>query len=185
MSVDVSGEITAIATAILAVFAIITGAFAVIAFRKQSLEVAILAAEDEREIRDRRRDQASRVFIWAEADAPPDPQDQAVRGLITHIRNTSNRPVYEGLIRFRNASGRIEDSPYTPAFPALMPGDQADSAHAFTEPVPVPVFWQDNSRLQATLRFRDAAGVHWQLGTDGQLDEIPPPGTANHPSHRA
>jgi cbb3-type cytochrome oxidase subunit 3 len=40
MSVDLSGEITAIATAVLAVFAIVTAAFAVLAFRKQSKEVS-------------------------------------------------------------------------------------------------------------------------------------------------
>jgi hypothetical protein len=39
MSVDLSGEITAIATAVLAVFAIVTAVFAVLAFLKQSREV--------------------------------------------------------------------------------------------------------------------------------------------------
>jgi hypothetical protein len=39
MSVDLSGEITAIATAALAVFAIVTAVFAVLAVRKQSQEV--------------------------------------------------------------------------------------------------------------------------------------------------
>jgi hypothetical protein len=40
MPVDLSGEITAIATAVLAVFAIVTGIYAVRAFRKQSKEVS-------------------------------------------------------------------------------------------------------------------------------------------------
>lgn len=40
MSVDLSGEITAIATAALAVFAILTAGFAILAFRKQSKEVS-------------------------------------------------------------------------------------------------------------------------------------------------
>jgi hypothetical protein len=40
MSVDLSGEMTAIATAVLAVFAIVTAVFAILAFRKQSLEVS-------------------------------------------------------------------------------------------------------------------------------------------------
>jgi hypothetical protein len=87
MSADLSGEITAIATAALAFFAIVTAAFAILAFRKQSREVGILAEQNERDISDRCRDQASRVYIWAEADAAPDPQDQTVRGLITHIKN--------------------------------------------------------------------------------------------------
>ena len=40
MSADLSGEITAIATAVLAVFAILTTIYAVRAFRKQSQEVS-------------------------------------------------------------------------------------------------------------------------------------------------
>jgi hypothetical protein len=40
MSLDLSGEITAIATAVLAAFAIVTGIYAVRAFRKQSQEVS-------------------------------------------------------------------------------------------------------------------------------------------------
>jgi hypothetical protein len=40
VSVDLSGEITAIATAVLAVFAIVTAIYAVRAFRKQSKEVS-------------------------------------------------------------------------------------------------------------------------------------------------
>jgi hypothetical protein len=44
MSVDLSGELTAIATAVLAFFAIITAVYAVRAFRKQSQEVHDQAA---------------------------------------------------------------------------------------------------------------------------------------------
>jgi hypothetical protein len=40
VSVDLSGEITAIATAVLAFFAIVTAVFAILAFRKQSQEVS-------------------------------------------------------------------------------------------------------------------------------------------------
>jgi hypothetical protein len=40
MPVDLSGELTAIATAVLAVFAILTTIYAVRAFRKQSQEVS-------------------------------------------------------------------------------------------------------------------------------------------------
>jgi hypothetical protein len=171
MSLDLSGEITAFATVALAVLALVAAIFALLAFRKQSREVDILAEQNDRDISDRRRAQASRVFIWAEsADNVP---DQTVTGLVTHIKNTSQQPVYDGLLRFRNATGQLEDSPYDPVFTVLMPGEEAETGNGFTEPVPVTVFWQDNSRLQASVRFRDAAGVHWELGTDGQLDEIP------------
>jgi len=40
MSSDLSGEITALATAVLAVFAIVTAVYAVRAFRKQSQEIS-------------------------------------------------------------------------------------------------------------------------------------------------
>jgi heme exporter protein D len=63
MSSDVSGDITAIATAVLAVFAIVTAVFAFLAYRKQSQETDILIRESRRQARERRSDQASRVFI--------------------------------------------------------------------------------------------------------------------------
>jgi hypothetical protein len=48
MSVDLSGEITAIATAALALFAVVTAVFAILAFRKQSQEVGAI----ERQVKD-------------------------------------------------------------------------------------------------------------------------------------
>ena len=48
MSVDLSGEITAIATAVLAVFAIVTALYARQAFRKQSQKVSAI----ERQVKD-------------------------------------------------------------------------------------------------------------------------------------
>lgn len=51
MSADLSGEITAIATAVLAFFAIVTAVFAYIAFRKQSQEVRAI----ERQVTDQEK----------------------------------------------------------------------------------------------------------------------------------
>jgi hypothetical protein len=152
---------------VLAVFAVVTAAFAIFAFYKQSREVDILIEQNERDIRDRHRNQASQVFIWAEAGST---QDQTVTGLIAHIKNTSNRPVYDGLLGYRNSYGHMENRF---VFKVLMPDDQADTHNAFREPVPVPAFWQNNSRLQVSVRFRDAAGVFWVLDSDGQLKEMP------------
>lgn len=45
MSADLSGEITAIATAVLALFAIITATYPIKAFREQSKEVGTLAEQ--------------------------------------------------------------------------------------------------------------------------------------------
>jgi hypothetical protein len=65
---------------VLAVFAFLTAFYARQALRKQSREVAILAAQNERETGDRRRDQAPRVFTWAEAGTAPDPRTRASPG---------------------------------------------------------------------------------------------------------
>jgi hypothetical protein len=176
MSLIFATQLTAIATAVLAAFAIVTGVFAALAFRKQSREVGILAEQNDRDISDRRRDQAARVFIWAEAQAPPADQDQAVPGLIAHIKNTSQQPVYDGFIGYREGSQWIdgkERKPDLPSFPVLMPGEQQDVGIGFAAPVPDSVFWKDNSGLLTSLRFRDAAGVHWRFRSDGRLDEEP------------
>jgi hypothetical protein len=156
---------------VLAVGAIVTAIFAFLAFDKQSQEVGILAEQNERDSSDRRRAQASRVFIWTEATAGPTLQDRAVGGIISHIKNTSQQPVYDGFISCRNGSGRTADNPVIPAFPVLMPGEQQDVASTFATPISDVLFWEDNSALLAGLRFRDAAGVRWRIRSDGQLDE--------------
>jgi hypothetical protein len=70
MPVDLSGEITAIATVVLAAFAIVTAVFAFLGYRKQREEVGILVNENrehqqvvEREAAERHREQASRVWV--------------------------------------------------------------------------------------------------------------------------
>jgi len=96
MSVDVSGEVTAIATSVLAFFAIVTAVFAVLAFLKQSREVRAIERQvtDQQELTqqqgellrvqsgqlelqrqqfadqlaERRRAQVSCVFIWIELE---------------------------------------------------------------------------------------------------------------------
>jgi hypothetical protein len=51
-----------------------------------------------------------------------------------------------------------------------MPGDQLDTRHRFTRSVTVPA--QEHSLARAGVRFRDAAGVHWELETNGQFNEV-------------
>jgi len=62
---DVPGWITAIGHRSLLIGAVITARYAIKAFRKQSEEVAILAEQNEREAAERRRDQASRIYLAA------------------------------------------------------------------------------------------------------------------------
>jgi hypothetical protein len=180
MSLIFATQLTAVATTVLAVFAIVTGIYAVRAFRRQSQEVAILAEQNERAIHDRRKNQASRVFIWAEAQ--PSPYPESVPGLFAYIKNTSQQPVYDGFIGHRQGDQWIdgkERKPDLPAFAVLMPGEQMETSIGFANPVPTQQFWQDNSGLLTSLRFRDAAGVSWHYRSDGRLDDEPgePPTT--------
>jgi hypothetical protein len=99
MSSDLSGEITAIATAVLAAFAIITAVVAYMAFRRQGEEVGILQQQMReqqqvltREARDRHRAQASRVFLSLEY-----PSEHSA---CFNIVNTSDQPIYEAEIRW-------------------------------------------------------------------------------------
>lgn len=75
MSVLVATQIAAVATAVLALFAVVTAVFAYLAFREQSSEVATLQQQAERDIEQRRRDQAIRVFAWADHRPYDDPTD--------------------------------------------------------------------------------------------------------------
>ena len=147
MSVDLSGEITAIAIAVLALFAFITAYYARKAFLKQSKELSDQAsmlevqseqrkvnaeqirvrglqaaelreslAERKREADERRRAQAARVFIWQEYregnpgqyEAPPDyiallgplPHGESRPLMVAHVKNTSDQPVYDLMVRW-------------------------------------------------------------------------------------
>jgi hypothetical protein len=63
MSLIAATQITAIATGLLAVFAIITTGFAYVAFQAQSEQVSILKDQEERAAEERRRGQAARVYL--------------------------------------------------------------------------------------------------------------------------
>jgi hypothetical protein len=160
MSVDLSGEITAIATVVLAVFAIITAYYARKAFLKQSQEVsdqagvlALQAAElseslkeRKREAAERRRAQASHIFISAE----PSPEvSDPIDSFLVRIENTSQQPIYHLIFFWRDGTGEWNEPPAPPGHPALT------------------------TLLGAGAVFRDADGVHWRQRSDGQLDEEP------------
>jgi hypothetical protein len=206
MSMDLSGEITAIATATLAFFAIVTGVYAVRAFRKQSQEVSAIEhqVKDQEELtrqqaalleiqgrqldlqqkqfdqqaHERRRAQASCIFIWVELGPDPGVTDDQLttgepdHGLIFHVTNTSNRPIYDLSLDWGEV---IQPHPwmlgdYTPVlmadqeltrfrhYPYLTWDDYLMERN---EPLPMPPI----------ARFRDSAGLYWLLTSEGQLDE--------------
>jgi hypothetical protein len=79
--------ITAAATVVLAVFAIVTAWYARNAFRKQAEEVALLVEQSKRDAGELRRSQAAKVFLAA----PDDP----VQMVSPYAQNASSFPVYD------------------------------------------------------------------------------------------
>jgi hypothetical protein len=170
MSLIAATQITAIATVVLALGAIITAWFAIKAFRKQTQEVALLQQQAERDIDQRRRAQASQVFLelrslatkeFVTSGDPPEPY-----GASAH--NLSSLPVYQLSVIWtgwyepcRDPIGRlISASELQPLANRLMPGKTTTARHTPENAVPHP--W---------LLFRDAAGVEWLTDTDGHLIE--------------
>ena len=200
MSLIFATQFSAVATAILAFFAIVTGVFALLAFRKQSEEVRAIEQQvkDAQELSrqqadllkvqsgqlelqreqladqrwERRRTQASRVFIWTEIGPDPRRTDEQIEkgvpwreGVTAHISNTSAQPVHELTIDWHRGTapwGKPDN------VLVLMPGEQEDFTRIFPEDLPLAV---DLNLFGAVVRFRDAAGVHWLLRASGQLDE--------------
>jgi hypothetical protein len=201
MSSDLSGEITAIATVVLAVFAIVTAYYARRAFLKQSQEVRVIERQitDQEELTrqqakllqihsdqlalqrqqiddergERRRAQARRILISAEPR--PDPSTSSAEPISTTfvtVRNTSLQPIYDLRFLFREGDGDWIALDDPPE-PALflMPGERYD--YPFSIEIPYVSFLMDPSLVAAGVVFRDASGVHWRLYSDGRLDEEP------------
>src|SRR6266568_2255038 len=106
MSLLVATWTGAIATVGLLAGAGVTAWYAHQAFREQAEQVKILREQADRDIDQRRRDQATRVFAWTEQrpfdDDPADPRAAAC------VRNTSQQPVYDvrlGWARAGNSAG--------------------------------------------------------------------------------
>lgn len=168
MSLIFATQLTAVATVALAVLALATAVLAYLAWRKQSREVrdqaemlrlqaeefSQLSEDRKREALERRRDQAVHVYMWVA-------QDDKGKSVI-HVRNTSQRPVYDVVLR--------EADP--PAFSVmewlqpLMPGQEYTKI-----PTVLPHWPGDSWTCSAT--FCDHAGVRWQMWPGGRLEEIP------------
>jgi hypothetical protein len=133
--------------------AIVTAAYAIKAFRKQSEEVRLLQEQSQRDIEQRRRAQASNVFISVEPRAfNGDPADMRKAAC---LRNTSAQPIYDIVIGLGERGEQRQ--------PVLLPGDE------FVLPGLGTAFISDVRRVWAT--FRDSAGVRWHTAADGQLAE--------------
>ncbi len=172
MSLLAATVLTAIGTAVLAVGAIVTAVFAILAFRKQAQEVTLLQQEAERDREQRFRGQASQVFVWMTAS-----EDSGKPGHAgerdAHARNSSGQPVYDLSASWKDAPQEWER--YERA--ALMPGDEWTFGNPYYDDV-------------VRLRFRDSSGNHWVSTSEGQLtllaraNEARPPLDARLPFSR-
>ena len=146
MSLIFATQLTAVATALLALFAIVTAVFALLAFCKQSQEVGLLLDQATREAEDRRKAQAAMVFA-ALGGRTPD-----MEGLVRLV-NSSGQPIYDLFASW-------SDDAAPPSLPHLMPGEE----HRFSVSVPPGA-----APLVLRLDFRDAAGLRWRTTSRGQL----------------
>jgi hypothetical protein len=157
MSLIFATQLGAIATAVLAVFAIVTAWYARKAFRAQAKEVGILQQQNEREAIERRRTQAARVFIGAPHET---------RGGVTvrpYAMNASDLPVYDAQLWYLNDHGHYardgDDDLGT-----IRPGGKVSAViKEFT--------YHDAALAHTALTFRDAAGVRWMRMPRGDLEE--------------
>jgi len=180
MSVDLSGEITAIATAVLALFAIVTAIYAIRAFRTQSDELAEQRAinqkqtevlelqatelreslnERKHEAAGRRRAQAEAIFIGAMSDRDGNS--------VPSVVNTSSRPVYDACFWHLG----LDEENFPDDIGAVLPGQNITGAAGYGRS-----YRRDTNPadMEVVLIFRDAAGTTWMRTRDGILTEHPP-----------
>lgn len=133
----------------LAVFAVVTAVFAFLAFRKQSAEVRLLQEQAGRDIEQRRKAQAAKVFVIV-GGLTPDLSDEIC------LRNHSEQPVYDLVA---SSPGR----PELQRVPCVLPGDVYPFFAGIQDP--------DGKMPLVCLDFRDAAGVRWRTTSRGELTE--------------
>jgi hypothetical protein len=178
MSLIASSDITAVATLVLAVGAIVSAIFAFLAFRKQSEEIRVQRMELERAASDRRRAQASQIFIESTVEelgflaalasgrkSSPLLGRNPARFVAT-VRNISDLPIYDvgatwptGTINQEKDDGLV--------FAIIKPG----RSERFT----FRGHLLESTYPEVIVFFRDSAGAHWQADDKGHLIEGSPP----------
>ncbi len=160
MSLLLATQITAVATAFLALFAIASAAFAFLAFRKQSQEVGLLLDRAH-------RDQAEHVYPWISEQEEVTGANEREEVTRANWKNTSEQPVYDIAVSWH---GKVQLRR-----PALLPQRAYDKKieGSSVKGVTIPV----------EMEFRDAHGTWWRATNRGQLTELcgmPGPSPADH-----
>jgi hypothetical protein len=173
--------LAAIFTGVLAVGAIVTAVFAILAFRKQSREVTLLqeqALHEQQDFRgeaeERRRSRAALVYVTGvfsrevrTDNDPPGlmrvPRDAAVSA---RVHNTGLQPVYDVRVHWVDA-GQGSQAGEADVIGTVLPGEDLPASRVVPDGT-LP------GQFVPVAHFRDAAGVRWTLLPDGQLDEVDP-----------
>jgi hypothetical protein len=187
MSVDLSGEVTAIATAVLAFFAIVTAVFAFLACLKEKQAVSILLQENhehqqamERDAAEHHQEQASRVWVMmvpddnaAKRDFPanrpvrkPAEANVADPSLKVLVMNTSEHqvPIFQAKLHWYHGSEPFGDRNCCATYPGTrIRRDPAPSARHR------PVYLRSSLHLPRRRRLRlDARTGQYPHGTSSR-----------------
>jgi hypothetical protein len=146
MSLIAATQLTAVATAALALFAFLTAVYAIRAFRKQSKEVGLLMGQAAREAEERRKAQAAQVFVTIGGLTP----DMAE---LVRMVNSSDQPIYDLVASW-------VDGAELQRVPHLMPGE----VNPFSAALPAGA-----GPWVVQLEFHDAAGLSWRRTSGGGL----------------
>jgi hypothetical protein len=149
MSLIFATQLTAVATLALAVLALAAAIVAGIALSKQSRQLAILAKQDDRDIAERHKAQAARVYTVV--------QDKRPQYSHPYAQNGSDFPVYDAQFWRARPDGLTapENLGMIPPGGRVVLNAQIRYADA----------------LGTILTFRDAAGASWIRMPDGTLEE--------------
>jgi hypothetical protein len=178
MSMLVAAQVLAIATAALAVLAVPAGLFAGLAFRKQSAEVKLLQEQAKRDSDERRRAQASHVFLTKTTARVPMPTGPAGSGVApavsslvkVRLTNSSDQPVFEVEFTWYWGDRKREPTVRPAPIAVVLPGKGTDQEQ--------PAAFKGVGSITADATFRDAAGVWWRRGLGGRLYDLTPAETA-------
>jgi hypothetical protein len=138
----------------------------------QAEELRAVRAEREREATERRRRQASQIFL--ECDNFSEPSAAFGRGgefiipehYSAKVTNSSEQPIYDVRVRWFKGTaewylqGSAEDS-----LPRLMPKDSEAFARDYSE-------GGNLAMLGAIMEFRDSAGQRWRLDKQGNMSPL-------------
>lgn len=175
-SIIVATLITAIATGILAIFAVITAWYARKAFREQKdlsakqtpvLELQARELEASREQRrledwERRIAQVSSIFTWEERSTDHALGLEPAHIVTAHVKNASHQPVYDMFFSWPKQDRQDRTIRAKP----LMSGDQDADWR------PIPSGTDDPSRFRAAVIFRDQGDRWWRIWPNGKFDDL-------------